>query len=58
MSFFCSRTALDFKTQIGTYDRYEVPVLPTISIQHGEADLFQVVKDIFGVTKPNAAHAN
>ena len=42
-----------FKPRIGTYDGWEVPVPLAISIQHGEAEIVQVAKDILGLTKLN-----
>jgi hypothetical protein len=42
-----------FKPRIGTYDGWEVPVPLAITIQHGNADLLQVAKDILGLTKLN-----
>lgn len=42
-----------FKPRLGTYDGFEVPVPLAISIQHGDADLLQVAKDILGLTKLN-----
>ena len=42
-----------FKPRIATYDGWEVPVPLAISIQHGEADIVQVAKDILGLTKLN-----
>lgn len=42
-----------FKPRIATYDGSEVPVPLAITIQHGEADLVQVAKDILGLTKLN-----
>lgn len=45
--------ATGFKPRIGTYDGWEVPVPLSITMQHGEADLVQVAKDILGLTKLN-----
>lgn len=42
-----------FKARIGTYDGWEVPVPLAISIQHGDADLLQVARDVLGLTKLN-----
>lgn len=42
-----------FKPRIGTYDGFEVPVPLAITIQHGNADLVQVARDILGLTKLN-----
>lgn len=42
-----------YKPRLGTYDGWEVPVPLRIDIEHGDADIEQVVKDIFGLTKLN-----
>ncbi|MCG8047524.1 MAG: hypothetical protein N0E48_18165 [Candidatus Thiodiazotropha endolucinida] len=42
-----------FKPRIGTYDGWEVPVPLSITVQHGDADLVQVARDILGLTKLN-----
>lgn len=42
-----------FKPRIGAYDGWEIPVPLLIHVQHGEADLVQVAKDILGLTKLN-----
>jgi len=42
-----------FKPRIATYDGFEVPVPLAITIQHGNADLLQVARDILGLTKLN-----
>jgi len=42
-----------FKSRIGTYDGWEIPVPLSITIQHGEGDIVQVAKDILGLTKLN-----
>lgn len=42
-----------FKSRIGTYDGFEVPVPLEITLQHGEADLSSVARDILGLTKLN-----
>jgi hypothetical protein len=42
-----------FKPRIASYDGWEVPVPLTITLQHGEADLVQVARDILGLTKLN-----
>ena len=42
-----------FKPSLGTYDGSDVPEPLRIQIQHGDADIAQVVKDIFGLTKLN-----
>lgn len=40
-----------FKPRIATFDGFEVPVPLSISIQHGDGDILQVVRDILGLTK-------
>lgn len=42
-----------FKPRIATYDGFEVPVPLAITIQHGDAEIIQVAKDILGLTKLN-----
>jgi hypothetical protein len=42
-----------FKPRIATYDGWEIPVPLSITVQHGDADLLQVAKDILGLTKLN-----
>jgi hypothetical protein len=42
-----------FKPNIGTYDGWEVPAPLRIDIEHGEADIVEVAKDILGLTKLN-----
>lgn len=42
-----------FKPRIATYDGWEVPVPLRIEIQHGEASIHQVARDILGLTKLN-----
>lgn len=42
-----------FKPRLRTYDGSDVPQPLCIDIQHGEADINQVAKDIFGLTKLN-----
>src|SRR5207247_30084 len=42
-----------FKPRLGTYDGWEVPLPLQIDVQHGDANLDQVVTDIFGLTKLN-----
>ncbi len=42
-----------FKPRIGTYDGWETPVPLLIEIQHGEADIVDVARDILGLTKLN-----
>lgn len=45
--------ASGFKPALLTYDGFDVPAPLRIEIQHGKADLFQVAKDVFGLTKLN-----
>lgn len=45
--------ATGFKPEIRTYDGWEVPAPLRIDIQHGEADIEQVARDILGLTKLN-----
>ena len=45
--------ASGFKPNLGTYDGWEVPVPLRIDIQHGDADIRNVAKDIYGLTKLN-----
>jgi hypothetical protein len=42
-----------FKPRWETYDGSETPVQLRIDIQHGSADIEQVARDIFGLTKLN-----
>ena len=42
-----------FKPRWETYDGWEMPVPLRIDIQHGGADIEQVARDIFGLTKLN-----
>jgi hypothetical protein len=42
-----------FKPRIGTYDGWETPVPLRIDIQHGDAAIEQVARDILGLTKLN-----
>ena len=42
-----------FKSRIATYDGWEIPVPLSITVQHGEADILQVARDILGLTKLN-----
>jgi hypothetical protein len=42
-----------FKPRWETYDGWEMPVPLRIDIQHGSADIGQVARDIFGLTKLN-----
>ncbi len=45
--------ASGFKPELMTYDGWEVPVPLRIDIQHGDADISQVCRDILGLTKLN-----
>ena len=42
-----------FKARVGAYDGWEIPVPLLIQIEHGEAVLVDVAKDILGLTKLN-----
>lgn len=42
-----------FKPRLGTYDGWEIPIPLRIDVEHGDADIGQVVMDIFGLTKLN-----
>lgn len=42
-----------FKPRLRTYDGSEVPQPLCIDIQHGDGDIDQIAKDIFGLTKLN-----
>jgi len=42
-----------FKPRLRTYDGSEVPVPLCLEIQHGDADIEQVAKDILGLSKLN-----
>ena len=42
-----------FKPRIATYDGWEIPVPLDITIQHGEADIEMVARDILALTKLN-----
>lgn len=42
-----------FRPRLGTYDGWETPVPLQIDIQHGTADLVEVARDIFSLTKLN-----
>lgn len=42
-----------FKTRLGTYDGWEVPIPLRIDIQHGDASVIRVAHDILGLTKLN-----
>ena len=43
----------DYAPRLGTYDGWETPVPLRIDIQHGEASIEQVARDILGLTKLN-----
>jgi hypothetical protein len=45
--------ASGFKPRLGTYDGWETPVPLRIDIQHGDASIEQVARDILGLTKLN-----
>lgn len=45
--------ASGFKTRLETYDGWETPTPLRIDIEHGNAEIEQVTKDIFGLTKLN-----
>jgi hypothetical protein len=45
--------ASGFKPGVLSYDRWEVPVPLRIDIQHEQADIIQVARDILGLTKLN-----
>ena len=45
--------ATGFKPRIVTYDGWEVPLPLRIEVQHGDASIEQVARDIFGLTKLN-----
>ncbi len=45
--------ASGFKPTVLSYDGWEVPVPLRIDIEHGEADIEQVARDILGLTKLN-----
>lgn len=42
-----------FKPQTGTYDGWETPAPLSIRVQHGEADIREIAKDVLGLTKLN-----
>lgn len=42
-----------FKPRLGTHDGWETPVPLQIDIQHGDADIVDVARDILGLTKLN-----
>ena len=45
--------ASGFKPRLRTYDGWETPVPLQIDIQHGDADIVSVARDILGLTKLN-----
>lgn len=45
--------ASGFKTRLGTYDGHSIPIPLKIDIQHGDANIYDVTKDIFALTKLN-----
>jgi len=45
--------ASGFKPRLGTYDGAEIPLPVRIDIQHGEADIQLVGRDILALTKLN-----
>jgi len=45
--------ASGFKPELMTYDGWEVPVPLRVDVQHGDADIGQVCRDILGLTKLN-----
>lgn len=45
--------ASGYKPSLGTYDGWEVPNPLRVDIQHGDADILEVTKDILGLTKLN-----
>jgi hypothetical protein len=42
-----------FKPELTVYDGSDVPVPLSVEIQHGDADIEQVARDVFGLTKLN-----
>ena len=42
-----------FKPELKAYDGWDVPVPLSLEVQHGKADIEQVARDIFGLTKLN-----
>ena len=42
-----------FKERIAAYDGWEVPVPLSVTLQHGEADLIVIARDILALTKAN-----
>jgi hypothetical protein len=49
----CYLWGTGFKPRLQTYDGWDVPVPLEIDIQHGDADVEQVARDIMGLTKLN-----
>lgn len=49
----CYMWGSGFKPRLRTYDGSEVPVPLAITVQHGEASVEQVARDILGLTKLN-----
>lgn len=49
----CYLWASGFSPRLGTYDGWEVPAPLRIDVQHGNADVVQVARDILGLTKLN-----
>ena len=45
--------ASGFKPRLGTYDGWETPAPLQIDVQHGEADVLKVARDIMGLSKLN-----
>lgn len=45
--------ASGFKPELGTYDGADVPVPLAVEVQHGDANIEQVARDILGLTKLN-----
>ena len=45
--------ASGFKPRLGTYDGWETPAPLQIDVQHGEADVSNVARDIMGLSKLN-----
>lgn len=49
----CFLWASGFSPRLGTYDGWEVPAPLRIDVQHGNADVEEVARDILGLTKLN-----
>lgn len=49
----CFLWGAGFKPRLGTYDGWAVPAPLRVDIQHGEADMHTVARDILGLTKLN-----